>query len=131
MYKSVATKASLAQSAHVIVLGYPRFFPSGISKSCPTGLGAGSLKGQPFLPSDMAWINRLIGTADAVIENEARAFKFTYVDDYSAFSGHELCTSDPYLNRVQPDIFASFHPTAAGQTALAVLAVAAYNKVKG
>ena len=50
---------------------------------------------------------------------------FTYVPDH-AFDGHELCASNPYVNRVQlSNSEYSMHPTEQGQQALANAVAAA------
>jgi hypothetical protein len=94
LYKTIRQKAPNAQ---VFVLGYPRFFPKGQNRDCFAGV-----LNRTFLVSDMRWINEEAKKMDDVIKKAAKAQRFTYVDLYDAFTGHELCTSQPYLNSFQP-----------------------------
>lgn len=70
---------------------------------------------------------------DATIAKAAREAGVTYVSDYNAFAGHELCTLHPYLYHaiatLHPKEIAvgSFHPNAEGQLVLSKL-VSSYAK---
>jgi lysophospholipase L1-like esterase len=114
LYKIIHQKAPNAQ---VFVLGYPRFFPKGQNRNCLTGV-----LNRTFLVSDMRWINEEAKKMDDVIKKAAKAQRFTYVDLYDSFNGHELCTSQPYLNSARPlDKQESYHPNVAGQARFANL----------
>jgi lysophospholipase L1-like esterase len=116
LYGQIKNAPRLDKDATVIVTGYPRFFPLRQAAKCPTGDPFHS-----FEPADMAWINSVIKSLDEKIADAAGIAKITYVDDYDAFGGHELCQSHPYLfSGIIPQI-TSFHPTAEGQAALADL----------
>jgi lysophospholipase L1-like esterase len=121
LYQAVRHAPTLAAHARVLVLGYPRFFPPHQAKPCPTGVPF-----HHFLPSDMAWINAEIRRLDTRIQDAARSAGVTYVDDYGAFTGHELCDRKPYLNYVvliplAAKFVESYHPKAAGQKVFARL----------
>lgn len=115
LFRTITRKAP---NARVIVLGYPRFFPNDPPHSCPTGALYTS-----FSHADMKWVNDKIALADSAIAGAAKATGVTFVNTYDAFDGHELCTSDPWLNHALFGGFnrqqQSFHPTAAGQAAFA------------
>jgi hypothetical protein len=116
-------QSPLAPGARIMVLGYPKFFPTGQASACPTGLGTFE-----FQPSDMAWIDNVIYQVDNAIQIAAAAAGVTYADTYNAFDGNELCQASPYLNDLTLDSVGvklgiqSFHPTIAGQAALATFA---------
>jgi hypothetical protein len=112
LYRDI--KARTAPNAKVLVLAYPRFFPTKPPITCPTGAGA-----QLFVDSDMLWINQSIKELDGVIEQEANQAGVTYVDAYGMLKRHELCTKDPWLNRtnILSGVSGSFHPKIRGQQA--------------
>lgn len=121
LYKQIKSAKGVAKDATILVLGYPKFFPAGRSKSCATGDPF-----HKFMPSDMAWINGVIKRFDAKIAAAAKTAGVTYVNVYNAFARHELCASDPDLHEVvilplSHHQLESFHPTAQGQKVLAVL----------
>jgi lysophospholipase L1-like esterase len=121
LYEQVKSSPALAFGGRVLVLGYPRFFPKGQSKQCPTGAPF-----HHFLPSDMGWINSEILRLDTKIQQAAKAAQITYVDTYPAFAGHQLCDKNPYLNYVVTVPLAagfveSYHPNAKGQSVFASL----------
>jgi lysophospholipase L1-like esterase len=121
LYNQVREARGTAKNARVLVLGYPRFFPPHQSSSCPTGDPF-----HKFKPSDMTWINDVVQRFDTKISDAAKAAGVTYVDVYSAFTGHELCESKPYLHDVvlfplSHHQVESFHPTTHGQKVFAQL----------
>jgi lysophospholipase L1-like esterase len=94
-----------APNAHVVVLGYPEFYDLANSWFCP-GLST----------TDRTDLNQAADELDSTIQNAAQAMGETYADVRSAFSGHEICDSDSWLNSVDWfDISSSYHPTASGQ----------------
>lgn len=116
LYEQIKNAPRLDKDATVLVTGYPRFFPLRQASKCATGDPFHS-----FEPADMAWINSVIKSLDEKIADAAGMAKITYVDDYDAFGGHELCQSRPYLFSGSIPQITSFHPTAEGQAALAAL----------
>lgn len=124
LYNDVQSAPRVVDNATVVVLGYPRFFPIDPPKTCKTGFFS-----RVFDRADMKWINSVIAQADDKIAAAAQAAGVTYVADYGAFGGHELCQPDSYLFSVslaQP--ITSFHPTAQGQAAFADLVEKALSK---
>ncbi|GIF21150.1 lysophospholipase L1-like esterase [Actinoplanes tereljensis] len=89
--------------ASVLVLGYPRFFHTG-------RLGCSLLT----TPEREA-INDTIDALNQVIETEATAAGFRYVDVRPLFAGHGACAATPWLNAVTFPPGNSFHPNDAGQ----------------
>ncbi|MFF9409343.1 SGNH/GDSL hydrolase family protein [Streptomyces anandii] len=95
---------SKAPSAHVVVLGYPRFYLLG-----QTCLGLSDTK--------RSAINGAADHIDAAIAKVAANHGFTFGDVRTTFSGHEICSGSSWLHSVNwLDIGESYHPTAAGQS---------------
>ena len=111
MYRAIESEVP---SAEVLVLGYPRFFPTRPPRTCPTGAG------KVFVRSDMEWMNSVIARVNRIIKEEAERAGLDYVDTYDVFQGNELCTRNSYLNYADPiDQEHSYHPTVDGHEALA------------
>jgi lysophospholipase L1-like esterase len=93
-----------APNAKVIVVGYPHFY----DLSVPVCIGLSS--------GDHRAIDAGIDDLDGLLSTAAAHNGATFADPRPAFSGHELCTGDGWLNSL--DIFSigdSYHPTATGQ----------------
>ncbi|MEU8891795.1 SGNH/GDSL hydrolase family protein [Streptomyces sp. NPDC048442] len=92
-------------SARVVVLGYPRFYK--IGGTCSVGL---SEKSRTAINSAADYLN------DATAKRAAD-HGYTFAGVASTFSGHEICTSSPWLHSLNwGNIGESYHPTAAGQS---------------
>ncbi|MFD2419283.1 SGNH/GDSL hydrolase family protein [Amycolatopsis pigmentata] len=100
VYSAIKSKAP---KAHVVVLGYPHFYK--IGGSCIVGLS----------DTSRGYINGGADTLDTTIQKEASNAGFTFGDVRPAFTGHEICSGDSWLNSVTYPIDESYHPTAAGQ----------------
>jgi len=128
LYETIAAKAP---NATIIVMGYPRFFPVVPPLACSTGLGL-----LLFVRPQMIWINSEIQSMDNTIANAVAAARqdgyksVRYVSgSYDAFTGHEMCTADPYYNVFVPSLSqipSSFHPNQSGNAQMAQLAEQAY-----
>jgi hypothetical protein len=110
-----------APHARVLVVGYPRLFPEHPPLLCATGF-----PDHYFVRFQMDWINTEIRSMDNTLRAAAQSAGVKYVSTYDAFNGHELCTNNPFSNRViktrQLHILrGSFHPNASGHLALARL----------
>jgi hypothetical protein len=114
LYTDIRSRASTAK---VVVLGYPRLFDS-----------SGDTCGVNLLTTGNALkLNTTANELDSVIESEAAAHGFTFVDPRAAFSSHELCSSSSWLNNVTYPIYESFHPTITGESQFATLIKSALN----
>lgn len=101
VYSAIRTRAP---NAHVVVLGYPRFYQLGTS--C---LGLSETKRKA--------INDAADLLDNTIAQRARAHAFTFGDVRTTFAGHEICSSNSWLHSVNwLNIGESYHPKAAGQS---------------
>jgi hypothetical protein len=114
--------ARLAPKATIIVMGYPRWFPTVPPPSYDT-----------FTLLQMLWINSEIQKLDnaiaaAVASAQKANVNIRYVTgSYDAFTGHELSTASPDLNGlVLSNLAYSFHPNLPGNERMAQLAVQAY-----
>lgn len=116
LYRDTAARA--APGARVIVVGYPPLFPQHPSDSYRNLLFA----------DDQVWMNEKAAQLDAVLRSAAAEAGVEFVDPTAAFAGHGLGGPDPWFNAISlggpgwaPVDPGSFHPTAAGQAALARL----------
>ncbi|CCK31215.1 Lipase [Streptomyces davaonensis JCM 4913] len=101
VYSAIRTKAP---NAHVVVIGYPRFYKLG--QSC---LGLSETKRKA--------INDASDYLNAAVANRAAAHSFTFGDVRPTFTGHEICSGSSWLHSVNwLNIGESYHPTAAGQS---------------
>jgi hypothetical protein len=115
LYSAIRAKAP---NARVYVLGYPRLFAENRNSACSTGPAPTYF----FSVSDMKWINSEIFKFDKLIEGLSQAQGFTYVPEYDAFNGHELCSLHPYLNSATiTNPAGSFHPNVDGQARLPLI----------
>ncbi len=114
--------ARLAPNATIVVMGYPRWFPTDPPALC---------NDTTFIQPQMAWMNQEIQKLDTAIQTavstayRAGVKHIRYVSgSYDAFTGHELCTASPYMNGLvpAPNLVASFHPNLGGNQQMARLA---------
>ncbi|MEU6994315.1 SGNH/GDSL hydrolase family protein [Streptomyces sp. NPDC046465] len=102
VYDAIAAKAP---SAHVVVLGYPRFYK----------LGGGCLAG--LSERERTAINDASDYLNTTTAKRAADHGFAFGNVTSAFAGHEICSGSPWLHSVNwTNIGESYHPTAAGQS---------------
>ncbi|MEU9006211.1 SGNH/GDSL hydrolase family protein [Streptomyces sp. NPDC048551] len=96
---------SRAPGAHVVVLGYPRFYK--LNGNCVTGLTEG----------ERSAINGASDYLNAAIAKRAADHGYTFAPVATAFTGHEICSGDAWLHSLNwLNIGESYHPTAAGQS---------------
>ncbi|MER5685299.1 MULTISPECIES: SGNH/GDSL hydrolase family protein [unclassified Streptomyces] len=102
VYTAIRSKAP---SAHVVVLGYPRFYKLG--GSCIAGLSE----------TERSAINSASDYLNAATAKRAADHGFTFSDVAGRFTGHEICSGSAWLHSVNwLNIGESYHPTAAGQS---------------
>ncbi|MFE7122393.1 SGNH/GDSL hydrolase family protein [Streptomyces sp. NPDC057654] len=101
--KVYSTISSKAPSAHVVVVGYPRFYKLG--GSCSVGLSEKSRTA----------INGAADEINTVTAKRAADHGFAFSDVSSQFTGHEICSGDAWLHSVTMPVDESYHPTATGQ----------------
>ncbi|MGC5411488.1 SGNH/GDSL hydrolase family protein, partial [Streptomyces sp. DT225] len=102
VYDAIEAKAP---AAHVVVLGYPRFYK--IGGSCVVGL-SDKVRGA---------INGAADYLNAATAKRAADHGFSFGDVTSAFTGHEICSGSAWLHSLNwLNIGESYHPFAAGQS---------------
>jgi GDSL-like Lipase/Acylhydrolase family len=95
-----------APAARVVVLGYPRIFSSA---SCFGTLG--------ITATERAKANQLADGVDALTSQRAAAAGATYQSAISAFSGHAVCSTAPWLNGLNLfNTVESYHPNRNGNS---------------
>jgi hypothetical protein len=101
LYSVISGKAP---SAHVVVIGYPRFYELG--QFC---IGLSDTK--------RAAINDAADHLDTTIAKAAADHGFTFGDVRTTFAGHEICSGSSWLHSVNwLNIGESYHPTATGHS---------------
>ncbi|WP_330300831.1 SGNH/GDSL hydrolase family protein [Streptomyces sp. NBC_00503] len=96
---------SRSPGAHVVVLGYPRFYK--LNGTCVAGLTEG----------ERSAINGASDYLNAAIAKRAANHGFTFASVSGAFTGHEICSGSEWLHSLNwLNIGESYHPTAAGQS---------------
>ncbi|MER5895082.1 SGNH/GDSL hydrolase family protein [Streptomyces sp. NPDC001876] len=95
---------SRAPQAHVVVLGYPRFYK--LSGSCIAGL----------TETERGAINNASNVLNGVLAKRAADAGFTFSSVVDEFTGHELCSGDAWIHSVSLPISNSYHPKAIGQS---------------
>jgi hypothetical protein len=82
----------------------------------PFGKNVGCLSQYGMTPAKVKVLMARLGQLNTVLRQGAQSFGFGVVQP--DFSGHELCTADPYVQGAGDP--APLHPTAAGQLAIAL-----------
>ncbi|OCC09528.1 Lipase 1 precursor [Streptomyces sp. PTY087I2] len=121
----------------VVVAGYPNLLPefTDITGTCVWGDGYPSTSGRTVASDEVQAARQLHDDLNATIADAVSATNddhVHYVDPSSAFAGHELCRSNPWLYNVIPNLDTvyqrgSYHPNASGQTAYASVIEAEVN----
>jgi hypothetical protein len=111
---TVAGIRARAPKAKVVVVGYPQIIPS--RGSCPDLL--------PLAIGDYPFARRVSAGLAAAVKRGAR--DATFVDLFGPSAGHDICSSDPWINgaNTDPARALAFHPFAAEQQAAAELVLA-------
>ncbi|MEV6775681.1 SGNH/GDSL hydrolase family protein [Streptomyces syringium] len=101
VYSAIKAKAP---AAHVVVLGYPRFYR--IGGGCSSGLSE----------KKRIAINAAADHINTVLAKRAAGHGFAFGDVNSTFAGHEICSGNAWLHSVTLPVDESYHPTASGQS---------------
>jgi hypothetical protein len=100
LYADIRAKAP---NARTVVVGYPRLF-NGIDCHLLTW----------FSGAEMTRLNATADLLDTAIATAASAAGFAFADPRTAFTGHAVCSSSPWINNLTWPIGDSFHPNKAG-----------------
>lgn len=117
--EAVSAVRRRAPDATVVVVGYPRILPLD-----------GGCKGLPIARGDYAFGDRVARALNAALGRAARRTGARYVDMYAASKGHDVCSSDPWVNgaTTKQRKALAFHPLASGMEAVADEVVATISK---
>jgi hypothetical protein len=116
-YELLGDLAGLSGSPAVLVNQY--YSPFGADLRCLASYG--------ITPAKAKVLANRLGKLNAVLAQGAQTFGFGVTKP--AFTGHELCTADPYIQG--PGDPAPLHPTAAGELAIALADQQVLPKVEG
>ena len=116
-YELLGDLSALPGSPAVLINQY--YAPFGADLSCLAKYGITAAKKKVLLSR--------LGQLNTVLAQGAQTFGFGVTGPQ--FSGHELCTADPYVQG--PDDPAPLHPTAAGELAIALADQQALPKAEG
>ena len=99
-----------APRADVVLVGYPRLTDP--ARSCPA---------LPLTPADRGYVARLEARLDRALAAAARAAGARFADLRAASRGHEVCSTDPWVNGgvTDPQTALAFHPFPVEQQAVA------------
>ncbi|NGO13908.1 SGNH/GDSL hydrolase family protein [Streptomyces sp. HC44] len=102
VYSAISEKAP---AAHVVVLGYPRFYK--LNGTCAVGM----------TETERGAINDASDYLNSAIAKRAADHGFTFGDVRPAFTGHEICSGSSWIHSINwQNIGESYHPNAAGQS---------------
>jgi hypothetical protein len=88
----------------VVVLGYGRLFGKDLSCAAADGITA----------QEAVWANEVADLLDTTVAGRVAAAGFVYKSSIKSFSGHDVCTTSPYLNGKSWSIADGYHPTRVG-----------------
>lgn len=106
-----------APNARVLVVGYPYIVPR--QGTCPSRL--------PLADGDYHYANQISKRLNQALRHAASATRSTYIDTYAATVGHDICSTDPWINGITLSAGPGerFHPIEAEQQAVADAILAA------
>lgn len=112
---------SLSPSAEVFVVGYPDVLPQ--RGNCYSQI--------PLTSGDVAYLNRIETSLNAMLQSEAVANGATYVDTFTPSIGRDACQAEP-VRWIEPPIPSSdaypVHPNSRGEAADAADVEAAFQR---
>ena len=106
-----------APRARVVVVGYPKIFPTG-----DAGAQKCAAAGIPLSARDLGFLDDVERKLNAVLKTQAQRAGATYLNVYARSVGHDMCAS-PAASWIEPLVPLAggwrVHPNAAGQAAVA------------
>ena len=108
-------ESEIGSETQVYIVGYPHIMPQSRAAFNPV------CSAWTFSSTGLSRIWDLTDSLNDVIFDEvvSRDNRFHYVDPTVEFSGHELCTTTPYINELTVPLVYSLHPNEEGQRAYA------------
>ncbi|WP_051132760.1 SGNH/GDSL hydrolase family protein [Nocardia paucivorans] len=108
-----------APNARIVFVGYPELFPPGSNVLCASALGA-----VPIIQQRGRAVVEYLDRLDRAQREAAEILGVHFFDARAVTAGHGLCSAEPWINGFfdpRADFIGMpFHPTARGDTALAV-----------
>lgn len=102
--RTYAAIRAKAPNATVVVLGYGRLFGKDLSCAAANGITA----------QEAVWANEVADLLDTTVAGRVAAAGFVYKSSIKSFSGHDVCSTSPYLNGKSWSVADGYHPTRAG-----------------
>ncbi len=96
---------SLAPSAQVVVVGYPRIF---MGEDCNAGTW--------FSPEEQARLNQTADLLNSKLAAAAGAHGFGFANPTNAFIGHAVCDDPEWINGLSNPVSESYHPNSPGHS---------------
>jgi flagellar hook assembly protein FlgD/PKD repeat protein len=138
LYHEILERTTYSTPNRVVVVGYPQIFSNDAGGGCSRpakqedGTDASKLR-WGLTPSEVTWLANMTTSLNDLIEYEALRAGFLFADVEHALDGHDACSSAPWVHgvtlkthylrawahHVAPLSQWSFHPTRAGQGAIA------------
>jgi len=81
-----------APNADIVVMGYPHLLMGATGGRC--------LADGWIINSDQVWLNSVADQIDTAVQNEAAKVGFGYISTTADFTGHELCSADPWFTGI-------------------------------
>jgi lysophospholipase L1-like esterase len=116
-----------APSARFLVVGYPHLVvdPRDVDLAACREAGTSASPTARITGDEAQWLREKAEALNEVMRRSAEVVGARYVEVARAFTGHEACAPTPWMTGVvEEDIGSSFHPNAAGHSALARLVAA-------
>jgi lysophospholipase L1-like esterase len=102
LYTAIRRKAP---AAHVVVMGYPHLYK--LHGACRAGLP----------DTARSALDKAVDQLNTVTAKRAADHGFTFADVRSAFRGHEICSTSPWMRSINfLAVVESYHPTALGHS---------------
>lgn len=94
-----------APTARVVVVGYPRLFPTDYADVGPSCRPVWAGPTASFGRSEVAFLNAASAHLDRRLREAAGRAGVRYISTFNALEGHELCTSDPWIRPINETCF--------------------------
>jgi len=114
----VAGVRDRAPDATVLLVGYPQLVPA--RGACPEVL--------PLAAGDHSYLREVTGLLNDAVREAADRTEAGYVDLARASRGHDVCSSEPWVNGAAGGDGAPYHPRAIGQREAARLVLQALRR---
>jgi len=117
--RSLAEIAKRAPHARIVLVGYPQIIPA-----------HGTCSELPLAAGDYPWARGVVKGLDDALKAAARKARVTYIDMWTPSTGHDICSSDPWMagRHNVPGKAVAYHPFEVEQKKVASLIVKALER---